>query len=164
MEDERVAIAQGVRVATHPVLRKLDEYILERKNVREDIWISIDNNIYRTAFVRALGVNLLTNHNSRAIKRIEENRMRWVVDRTVISDHIRHGILPYINHAYKMQLLAVTGKLHRLIMFRKFLLSPLRAFHIALKKKCPQLIIVYPLIRLAILKAELERRARCGKM
>lgn len=36
MEDKRVAVAQGVRVATHPTLRKLDEYVLERKDVSEN--------------------------------------------------------------------------------------------------------------------------------
>lgn len=36
--------------------------------------------------------------------------------------------------------------------------SPIRVLHIAFKKKCPQIIIVYSLIRLAILKASLERR------
>lgn len=134
MKDEKVAVAQGVRVATHPVLRKLDEYVLERKDAREDMWISIDNNIYRTAVVRTLGISLLTNHDSRAIKKIEENGMKWVIDRNVISGHIRYGILSYITHAYKMQVIAVTGELRRLAMFRMFLLSPLRALHIVLKK------------------------------
>lgn len=152
MEDESIAVAQGVRVATHPVLRKLDEYIYERKYERGNIWISIDNNIYRTAIIRKLGINL--GYHSMLRRKIEEIGMKWIIDRSVISDHIRSGILPFVRHAYKMHT-RTGGK--RLIMFRIFLTSPLRALHIAFKKKCPQIIIVYPFIRLAILKASLEK-------
>jgi hypothetical protein len=42
-------------------------------------------------------------------------------------------------------------------MLKLFLLRPLRALNIVFKRKCPQVIIVYPLIRLSILKASLER-------
>ena len=154
MEDERVAVAQGVRVATHNVLRKLDEYIVERKDICEDYLISIDNNIYRTSIIRVLGINLLD--HAKVKREIEKKGMKWVVDRTVISDHIRHGIIASINHAYKMGLMT-RGRLNRLKMFKLFLLSPLRAMHITFKKKSPEIIVVYPLIRLAILKAELER-------
>ncbi|MDH7477217.1 MAG: hypothetical protein QHH17_02415, partial [Candidatus Bathyarchaeota archaeon] len=156
MEDEHVAIAQGVRVATHHILRKLDEYIVERKDICEDDLISIDNNIYRTSIIRVLGINLLD--HAKVKREIEKKGMKWVVDKTVISDHIRHGIVASINHAYKMGLMT-RGRLNRLKMFRLFLLSPLRAMHITLKKKSPGIIVVYPLIRLAILKAELKR---CG--
>lgn len=89
MKDETVAVAQGVRIATHPILRKLDEYIIERKGVSKDMLISVDNNIYRTAVICALGTSLLTNHDNRAIKKVEENGMKWIIDRTVISRHIR---------------------------------------------------------------------------
>jgi glycosyltransferase involved in cell wall biosynthesis len=156
MEDEQVAVAQGVRIATHPILRKLDEYIVERKDICEDDLISIDNNIYRTSIICVLGINLLD--HAKVKREIEKKGMRWIVDKTVISDHIRHDIVASINHAYKMGLLT-RGKLSRLKMFKLFLLSPLRAMHITFKKKSPGIIVVYPLIRLAILKAELER---CG--
>lgn len=152
MEDESVAVAQGVRVATHPVLRKLDEYIIERKDERGNIWISIDNNIYRTAIIRKLGINLGCHSPLR--RKIEEMGMKWIIDRNVISGHIKSGILPFIRHAYKMHK-RTKGK--RLIMFRIFLTSPLRALHIAFKKKCPQMVVIYPVIRLAILKASLEK-------
>lgn len=142
IKDENVAVAQGVRVATHPVLRKLDEYIVERKDISGDDLISIDNNIYRTSIIHALRINLLD--HIKVKKEIENNGMRWVVDRTVISDHIRYDIAVSINHAYKMGLLT-EGKLNRLKMFKLFLLSPLRAMHITFKKKSPEIVAVYPL-------------------
>lgn len=154
MKDEKVAVAQGVRIATHPVLKKLDEYVIERKDICEDDLISIDNNIYRTSVICSLRLNLLD--HAKVKREIEKKGMKWVVDRTVISDHIRHGIAASVNHAYRMGLLT-RGKLNRSRMFKLFLLSPLRAMHIIFKKKSPEIIVVYPLIRLAILKAELER-------
>jgi glycosyltransferase involved in cell wall biosynthesis len=52
MDDSKVAVAQGLRISTNPTLRKLEEYVLNRK---EFAWFhSIDNNIFRTEVIRQL--------------------------------------------------------------------------------------------------------------
>lgn len=155
-KDESIAATQGVRVATNPILRKLDEYIIERKDARADL-LSVDNNIYRTAIFRELSWH--GDHGNATKRKLEQKGMKWIVDKSVISDHIRPGVLPYLRHVYKMALI-MKVEANRLSMFIMFLLSPLRALHVVFRKKCPQILIVYPLIRLSILKASLEKGKR----
>jgi glycosyltransferase involved in cell wall biosynthesis len=150
MKDERVAVAQGVRVATHPVLRKIDEYMLSQMDV-----FSLDNNIYRTNVIFDLLDEDVLAAETRVRKKVESAGMKWILDKTIVSEHIRNSVLSYIQHAYRMKRL-YEGKPARLDMFKFFLWSPFRAFQIALAKNCPHAIIVYPLNRLEVLRAELE--------
>lgn len=154
MKDETVAVAQGVRVATSPVLRKLDEYVIERRDEKsKKSCISIDNNLYRTSVLRKFGLNVASHTGSRVV--LEENGFKWLIDRNVISSHIRPNIQYLIKHDYTMhKRLARHGKKQRIAKnFMLFLFSPFRALQICLKKKCSQMLIIYPLDRLAILMA-----------
>jgi len=154
MKDETIAVAQGVRVATSPVLRKLDEYIIERCDEKgKRSIISIDNNLYRTALLRKFGLNVAFHSRSRVV--LEENGFKWFIDRKVISDHIRPNIMYLIKHDYRMhKFSAYPARKQRIVKnFLFFFFSPFRALQICLKKKCPQMLIIYPLDRLAILMA-----------
>jgi len=161
MKNGKVAVAQGVRVATHPFLRKVDEYNIERRDERSDkLCLSLDNNIYRKEVFQKFGINV-THPYVRAL--LEEKGFKWIVDRSVISDHIRLSIQYLIEHDYQMHrlYLSVLSKRPELLKNLKlFLLSPIRGLHMTLKKKCPQILIVYPLDRWAILKAYLEWRPK----
>jgi glycosyltransferase involved in cell wall biosynthesis len=156
MKNNKVAVAQGVRVGTNPVLRKIDEYIIERMDERaKPLHVSIDNNLYRTGIIRKFGTNTVGGP-------MHVKGFKWIIDLTVVSDHIRPSIRYLLEHDYEMHKvhIALTCTLNKraefLRNFELFLLSPFRALHITLKKKCPQVLIVYPLDRLAILKAYLE--------
>jgi hypothetical protein len=154
MRDETVAVAQGVRVATSPMLRALDEYVIDRRDEKsKKSCISIDNNVYRTALLRKFKINVAAHTPSRAV--LEKNGFRWLIDRSVVSGHIRPNIQYMIKHDYRMQkLLSRYGKRQRIAHnFLLFLFSPFRALQICLKKKCAQMLIIYPLDRLAILMA-----------
>ena len=97
--------------------------------------------------------------HARARELLEERGFKWIIDRSVISGHIRPSIRYFIEHNYRMHKLYVAPQDKRkglVKIFILFLFSPFRALNIALKKKCPQILIVYPLDRLAILKAYLE--------
>jgi hypothetical protein len=157
MEDETIAVAQGVRVATDPILQKIDEWTVEKKD--EKFQRSIDNNIYRTAIFREL--NWQGDHGNITVEKLQAKGLKWVVDKNVVSQHIRKSVLWYLEHIYKMHKIdekgrKVTSK-ELYTMFKFFLYSPFRALTIVFTKKHPAVIIVYPLIRLAILKAYLER-------
>lgn len=162
MKNDKVAVAQGVRVATHPILRKFDEYIIERRDERsKNLCLSIDNNIYRTKVLRKFGLNVHDHAYARAL--LEEKGFKWIIDRNVISGHIRPSIRYFIEHHYMMHKLSIAPLNKRPELskiFKLFLLSPFRALHITLKKQCPQILIIYPLERWAILKAYLEWRPR----
>jgi hypothetical protein len=97
------------------------------------------------------------------LRMISETPYKWIVDPTVISLHLRKQIRGTIEHGYKMrQVCARTKycskgeKYTRLGLFRIFLTSPIRGFQIAIEKKCPQVILVYPYMRLSHLLIDLK--------
>lgn len=161
MKNNKVAVAQGVRASTNPTLRKIDEYVIERQDERAKMLnLSLDNNLYRMDIISKFGINVVEGMS--ACHALEEKGFKWIIDITVISDHIRPDIWYLMEHDYKWHkyILARYPRLNRRAEFMKnfklFLFSPFRALHIVLKKRCPQVLIVYPLDRLAILKAYVE--------
>lgn len=164
MRDDKVAVAQGVRVSTHPYLRKLDKYVIERCDQKSiDLCLSRDNNLYRTRVLRNSGIGFASEAFTRAL--LKKKGFEWVVDRSAVSYHIRPSVRYFVEHDYTMNkiYIARTPLLNRRAEIadnlKLFLFSPFRALHIALKEWCPQVLIVYPIDRLAILKACLEWRS-----
>ncbi|MGB9756360.1 MAG: glycosyltransferase family 2 protein [Candidatus Bathyarchaeales archaeon] len=157
MEDDEVAVAQGVRVATHPVLRKLDEYIIERCDEKgKNRCLSIDNNLYRTKILRKFRINV--HDHARACKFLQGKGFKWIIDRSVISEHIRPTIRYLIEHDYRMhKFMPQQDKRKNLVKsFILLIYSPIRAFYMAIKKRCPLILVVYPLDRIAIFLAHLR--------
>lgn len=168
MKDAKVAVAQGIRLPTHPALRKLVEYseydkAIAHRNMKEQVpFASIDNNIYRTDIIKRLGgfpttCPLFT--DGYLFDTVESSGFKWVVDLTVISDHIRPGLMNELRHSYvytirrRRDLEANLFDMLRILSF-----SPLRALHIVYRKRCPELFFFYPLFRLVLLKAFLDRK------
>jgi len=54
MNDQSVAVAQGVRIATEPTLRKTDERWLQTGEPKIK-YLSMNNNIFRTTAIREIG-------------------------------------------------------------------------------------------------------------
>jgi glycosyltransferase involved in cell wall biosynthesis len=153
-EDDSMAIAQGVRVYTHPVLRKLSEFMINRKDYGFSNF-SIDNNIYRTELIKKFKIQIYKGYLDTA-KFLMNKGFKWVCDVNVVSEHIRNSLLYFLLHDYKMHHMFLNASQKRNIlskMFRLFLTSPFRALQVSLKKNCPQIFIVYPLDRLLILMA-----------
>lgn len=165
LEKENVAVAQGWRLPDQPVLREIDEFAFEKSNFTLN---SIDNTMYKTKIVKSLGgfpedikYGAVDTHLR---LRIENLGLRWIIDPSVISIHLRTGGLKeqikrhYLYGLYapweEGQFIAET-KTKRAI--RIALTSPLRAFEIAIKKRCPQAIYYYPLMRFAFMKGALKR-------
>jgi glycosyltransferase involved in cell wall biosynthesis len=159
MDDENVAVAQGMRVATDPTLRKLEEYISGRQEFA--FFISIDNNIFRTKVIRLLGgfptVHPLFTDSALYKKIAEETRLRWIVDRKVVSQHIKENVEHFIEHLQGFETIAMrasrdTGhSFPRLV--RLFLTSPARGLLIVYKTHELNFLWIYPRVRLAYLKA-----------
>jgi glycosyltransferase involved in cell wall biosynthesis len=155
-----VAVAKGVRLPTNPVLRSLYEYELNRFGASK--LAGMDNNIYRTRIITQLGgfpteCPICVDLNLK--DRIKEAGYKWVTDETVVSDHIRKGVLQETLHKRRMQLMASRrqeASLLRLLMI--FALSPRRALHVALRKRCPQIFFVYPFLRFMTLKTFFDKR------
>jgi len=169
MEDAKVAVAQGIRLPTHPILRKLVEYseydkALARRNIKEQTSIanSIDNNIYRTDIIKRLGGFPITCPlftDGYLFDMVESSGFRWIVDSRVVSEHIRPGLLYELQHSYAYTIRRRRDLETNLFnMLRILSFSPLRALHIVYKKRCPELFFFYPLFRLVMLKAFLDRK------
>lgn len=158
MDDPLVACAQGVRVPTHPVLRILEEWQRDVLGKKPSL-VSIDNNIFRSKVVKSIGgfpKDCLICTDMILMKKISaETPYKWVIDSNVTSLHIRNDLKASLEHQYKMGYLCARTPycIHEenpslSVNFRILLTSPIRALQIALKRKCPNIIWAYPLLRL----------------
>jgi len=165
-----VVVAQGWRISNHPVIGKIDEYSMER--FRHSL-CSIDNTIYKTKVIRALGgfpEHLkYTGVDAHVHQRVLNAGFRWVTDSNVLSVHLRKGglreqIRRYYLYGMDIPVLGkeelfigagVTSGLIRSVSIAFF--SPFRGLEIAIKKRCPQIVYYYPLIRFSHLKGCLKK-------
>lgn len=172
MEREDVAVAQGWRISNHPVIRKIDEYSMERF---KHSLCSIDNTIYKTKVIRALGgfpEHLkYTGVDAYIHQSVLNAGFKWVTDSSLLSIHLRRGglreqIRRYYQYGMDMPILAkeelfikagVKSGLARSMSIALF--SPIRGFEIAIKKRCPQAVYYYPIIRLSHMAGCLKRTA-----
>ena len=168
MENPSVGCAQGVRVPTQPVLRLLDEWQYGSPEKRKSL-VSMDNNIFRSKVVRSLGgfpkICPVCTDTVLMKKMLSETPYKWVIDTDVTSLHVRDDLKATVKHQYKLSYMCARtpycseNEKHSIaVMFRIFLTSPIRALQIAIKKNCPTIIWVYPLIRLHQLNIDLSWR------
>jgi glycosyltransferase involved in cell wall biosynthesis len=170
MDNPLIACAQGIRIPTRPVLRILEERQQGPPQKREYMsMISIDNNIFRTKIIKAVGgfpkdCPICTD---RALMgRIQtEMSYRWIIDPNIVSLHFRNDLEAFVEHAYKLTYMCAKAKYCDppepdpiSSVLRVLLTSPLRATQIAFEEKCPDAIWVYPLIRLYQLTIALNYR------
>jgi len=151
-----VAVAQGVRVSTNPIFKKIEEAYVER-NLR---YTSIDNALYRTELIKSLGgfnVGCPISCDYDLQERVLRAGYKWVVDKTVISTHLRGTIRQSAKHAYTLsEFASYHDKLSFSSVFSRFLFSPIRGVEISLKKNCPQAVVVYPYWRFVVMKSMLK--------
>jgi glycosyltransferase involved in cell wall biosynthesis len=154
--DPKVAVAQGVRVPTNPILKKMEEASL-KKDIR---YTSIDNTLYRTEVIRSLGgfdVNFPLSCDRNLQDKVWEAGYNWIVDRTVVSEHIKDSIRWYARRNYVHTVSSDYPVPSFSFVLLRFLFSPVRGFEISLKNNCPQAVIVYPYLRFMWLKAISKR-------
>lgn len=156
LADPDVAVAQGVRVTTNPVFKKIEEFCLER-NLR---YSSIDNTLYRTELIKSLGgfnVSCPISCDRDLQERVLRAGYKWIVDRSVVSDHIRGTVRQSAEHVYTLSKSAGyrDGPPFSSVLSR-FLFSPIRGVEISLKKHCPQASVIYPYWRFMLLKSTLK--------
>lgn len=163
MDDPRVVTAQGIRVATHPTLRRLAEYAY--RNNRKALGGSVDNNLFRTTLLRELGGfskkdPLFVDYT--LCQAVSGSAYKWIVDETVVSYHIRTSVSQAIRHGYQQEMLSTSKRENTSFrsVFRSAITSPFSGINIAVKTRCPQIVVVYPRLRFASLKTFLHKRGR----
>jgi glycosyltransferase involved in cell wall biosynthesis len=179
------AIASGTRFPNKPLaLRNLLEYNLEkypRNSEDSDAFHygkTLDNTIYRTEFIKNIGgfprfkrKELHACVDNVLAKRVFDAGFKWKVDYSVRSLHIRKGLYDELRHFYWYGSLYptlepyITGKHASARGFLKGLLfSPKNGMNLALKLNSPQLIYIYPLIRLALYMGLVSgRKSMCAR-
>ncbi|MHA1711081.1 MAG: glycosyltransferase family 2 protein [Candidatus Freyarchaeota archaeon] len=168
-----VAVAQGWRVSSHPILRAIEKAVVRVRGIVDIPLYSIDNNIYRTDVVRKLagrlsGIRYAVDATLRA--RTLKSKLLWVTDVNVTSLHLKPiGIREYVKRRYRepqrevYELMAkgeIAGKEARKFnavnLYLRLLLSPIVGVSISLLQKQPWLLIYYPMVRVQRLKAFID--------
>ena len=149
IKDQTVAVAQGVRTSTNPSFNLIDTIYNNRMDVQHE---SLDNNIVKTEIVRQLGYNEVGTP-----PKLKKDGLKWVVDQTVVSGHIRDSMWENAKHDYKMNSLFPSSSKKNL---KILLTSPARSAHIAYKSKHPTVLVAYPVDRLGIFVASLKNKQR----
>jgi GT2 family glycosyltransferase len=162
MEDKDVAVAAGIRIPSHPILRAIYEDKLQNEFAGE-ILTSLDNNVWRTDAIRDVG-GIPTDQKSGADKelfvKLAEKGYKWVVTRDVKSIHIRDGIKSTLEHyrsaslrSYRKQRL---GDMNSSQVTNKFRTGMERALRIAVRKNEPSILAVYPYMCLMNFKTRIQ--------
>ncbi len=179
LSEPDVAVASGIRLSARPLaLGKIQEYSLElteRKGKGSDSTApsgrTLDNTIYKTDVIRQMGgfpkLPVPAGTDVALTMRLNSLGLKWRVDASVRSIHLRKGLREELEHYYwygqcsnALSPLLFKKNVDVHPLFRRLLLSPLRGLQIAIAKKSPQAIYVYPLVRWAGLKGVLDSRRR----
>ena len=158
LEREKVVIAQGIRLATNPLIRELDTYIAGRIREQWESFVrfrSLDNTIYKTEVLRALGGfprRCPVHYDIILWNLLLKKGYVWFPDSTVISSHIRESIVGDIRHRKYMSKLSglctCENRGERIVVNLKHLaFSPFRGIIVAVNRRNLQLAPLYILYR-----------------
>jgi len=178
LEKPDVAVAQGWRLPPEAqlTLRRFEEYRLEHYKKYELPIFSIDNTMFRTSAARKTGLVpselKYSGVDTYIYKKVTSLGYHWTIDYDLISTHLRQGgVREQVDRYYRYGLDTPILERHNLASESKYvrrgvksavgilLFSPFRGLLIAVTKRCPQIIIYYPLIRFALLKGYLKSGA-----
>jgi glycosyltransferase involved in cell wall biosynthesis len=175
LKNSNVAIASGVRLPDKPVgLRKLYQYLAKKSRQAKPYMfgMTLDNTVYKTKIIKALGGFPWANHSSGVdvilAYKISDAGFQWIVDYDVQSTHLRYGLrselrheewhgytLSEISHRIRQEI----GKRPYVTKWRtlsRFIFCPLRGLSIALTMNEPSIAYIYPLVRLYFVKGLLK--------
>jgi glycosyltransferase involved in cell wall biosynthesis len=189
MEMPKVAVACGMRFADKPRgVRKLQQYVAKKYRGESEIapWLrtrqmsaftlgkTLDNTIYKTKVVRALGgfPKLSVNAGVETILAYEIARSgySWIVDYSVQSVHLRYGLMQELEHQYwyATQLYVINERIEdemnrappvtKSAVAYRFLISPFTGLFMAVKMREPSITYIHPLIRLYYTRGLLQAR------
>ncbi len=187
LEGSKVAAASGMRFADKPRgIRKLQQYVAKKYRGESNLvsWLrsrqmaaftlgkTLDNTIYRTRIVKALGgfPKMPVNAGVDTILAYKLNEVGyvWVVDYNVQSIHLRRGLWQELRHQYwyGTQLHEIWRRIEsetnkrppvtRFGIMYRFLTSPFTGLFVALKTREPTITYIHPLIRFYYMKGLLE--------
>lgn len=188
LDDSRVSVASGMRFASQPRgVQRMQQYVAKKYRGEAALasWLrgremaaftlgkTLDNTIYRTAAVRAVGgfpkLRSSAGVDTTLAYLLSEQGYRWVVDYDVQSVHLRKSLQQELSHQYwyAKQL----GEMWRQIetrtrarrppvtefdVFYRFAISPFTGVFMAYKTREASVAYIHPLIRLYYLRGLLS--------
>ena len=180
LEDSNITVASGMRFANKPSgVRKMQQYVAKkyRGEVELASWLrgrematftlgkTIDNTIYRTTAIRAIGgfPKLPSNSgvDTTLAYLLSNQGYNWFVDYDVQSVHLRKNLYQELRHQcwYAKQLNYIWIQIEKMtgahrppvtkfdVLYR-FGLSPFTGIFMAVKTREPSIAYIHPLIRL----------------
>jgi glycosyltransferase involved in cell wall biosynthesis len=187
LENSKVAAASGMRFADKPSgVKKLQQYVAKKYRGESSLasWLrsrqmaaftlgkTLDNAIYKTKIIRALGgfPKMPVNAGVDTILAYKLNQAgyNWIVDYNVQSIHLRKGLKQELRHQYwyGTQLYAIWGRIEietsrpppvtRFGIIYRFFTSPFTGLFVAVKTREPTITYIHPLVRFYYMKGLLE--------
>jgi len=187
LENPNVAVASGMRFADKPLgVKKMQEYVGKKYRGEANLasWLksrdmsaftlgkTLDNTIYKTKIIRALGgfpkLRVNAGVDTTLAYKIDSAGYQWIVDYTVRSVHLRKGLKQELDHQfwYGAQLYEIWRKIGeetnlpppvtRLGVIRRFCMSPFTGLFLAVQTKEPSVLYIHPLIRFYYMKGLLQ--------
>ena len=182
-----VAAASGMRFASQPrgvkalqlyVARKyrgeanLSSWLRNRRNAAFTLGSTLDNTIYKTSAIRAVGgfpkIKVNAGVDTTLAYRLRQAGYSWIVDYDVQSVHLRGGLMHELRHQYwyGMQTREIWQRItnetrekppiSKFGIFYRFAISPFTGLYVAFKTKEPSVAYIHPLIRLYYLRGYLS--------
>ncbi len=119
LENSNVAVASGMRFADKPIgVKKMQEYVGKKYRGEANLapWLksrdmsaftlgkTLDNTIYKTKIIRALGgfpkLRINAGVDTTLAYKIDHSGYKWIVDYNMQSIHLRKGLRQELNHQY----------------------------------------------------------------
>jgi glycosyltransferase involved in cell wall biosynthesis len=187
LENPKVAAASGMRFANKPAgIRRLQQYVAKkyRGEAKLESWLrgremaaftlgkTLDNTIYRTEVVRAVGgfpkLKSSSGVDTILAYLVDQGGYHWYVDYSVQSVHFRRGLRQELEHQYwyAKQLDEIWRRIEtetnkrppvtKLSVVYRFFMSPFTGLFMAYKTMEPSIVYIHPLLRFYYLKGLLE--------
>jgi glycosyltransferase involved in cell wall biosynthesis len=188
LDDPKVHAASGMRFASQPRgVKRMQQYVAKKYRGEAALasWLrgretqaftlgkTLDNTIYRTAAVRAVG-GFPYSRSSAGVDTtlaylLSARGFRWIVDYDVQSVHLRKGLRQELDHQfwYAQQLNDMWLQIERNTSARRppvtrfdvvyrFAMSPFTGAFMAYKTREPSIAYIHPLVRLYYLRGFLS--------
>jgi len=187
LENSLVGAASGMRFADKPRgVRKLQQYVARkyrgeavlaswlrtRQKAAFTLGSTLDNTIYKTSVVRAIGgfpkVKVNAGVDTTLAYRLNKAGYNWIVDYNVQSTHLRSGLKHELSHQYwyGTQVHEIWSRIElethqpppitKFGIFYRFVISPFTGLFVAYKTREPTIAIIHPLVRFYYLRGYLE--------
>lgn len=156
MKQKDVAVAQGIRISTNPIYGTTEKYTIAHTKPR---YHTIDNNLYRTEVIKKLGFTEEPWSMASFYDKIINNGHKWIVDKNLISIHLRKSLLQDLKHRSTIYIkmrrhneidnYSLAQLLFSLLLSAKFI-----------KSRNPYVLLTYTLVRLSNIFIKIKRGNR----